>query len=169
MQLRVYDKVKWHWPEGIECPGLEAAKQHLEVILKWARREGLLSEYGLFVYESDTVGDDDSITSQMFTPEGNAMMREHYSEWLEMIYYTVKPDIEVLDQVMKGTYEPPRDNYEPICLDCLHYDYLSGVGAVCTPFPGGIPKEVWTGEFVHIKPYPGDLGFQFVQRKGVAL
>ena len=31
----------------------------------------------------------------------------------------------------------------------------------CDAFPGGIPEEILTGEFLHIRPFEGDKGIQF--------
>ncbi len=38
------------------------------------------------------------------------------------------------------------------CLSCKHY--LGG--HECLAFPNQIPDEIWTGEFVHNKPWPDE-------------
>lgn len=50
----------------------------------------------------------------------------------------------------------------PICLDCLHYQ-----GSLkCKAYPSGIPEEIVKSKVDHTKPYKGDHGIQFEERKG---
>ena len=51
---------------------------------------------------------------------------------------------------------------ETRCMRCKHYiiptkDYIPK----CKAFPKRIPKEIFSEEFDHTKPYPGDNGIQF--------
>ena len=41
-----YDKVSWHYPEGKNCPSLEAAKMHFDVVMHWLESQNLLSTEG---------------------------------------------------------------------------------------------------------------------------
>ena len=48
----------------------------------------------------------------------------------------------------------------PDCLRCVHYLKEN----TCKAFPKGIPEEINFGKN-HIKPYEGDNGFQFEEKK----
>lgn len=52
---------------------------------------------------------------------------------------------------------------QPLCLDCVHLD-LKSVNN-CKAFPKGIPHEIWGLGFNHKKPFPGDNGIQFEEKK----
>ena len=45
------------------------------------------------------------------------------------------------------------------CEDCERYL----AGQTCEAFPDGIPQIVYSGEFVHNKPYDGDNGMLYVK------
>ena len=44
------------------------------------------------------------------------------------------------------------------CIECLRY---KGEWK-CEAFPKGIPRDIYSGEFDHSKPYEGDNGLQRV-------
>ena len=44
-----------------------------------------------------------------------------------------------------------KDFYSPLCNKCKNYLYDKN----CKAFPEGIPDNILTGEFDHIKRYPG--------------
>ena len=50
----------------------------------------------------------------------------------------------------------------PQCITCNWY---KGVG--CKAYPLNIPKEITDNQFDHKKPYPGDHGIQYQERKPV--
>lgn len=43
------------------------------------------------------------------------------------------------------------------CLTCKHYLGIQE----CDAFPGGIPQEIYTGEYDHREPFPGDGGVRW--------
>lgn len=46
-----------------------------------------------------------------------------------------------------------------LCPDC---QYFHGAKLrTCDAFPDQIPEEIWSGEFHHDKPFPGDRGMRF--------
>lgn len=47
------------------------------------------------------------------------------------------------------------------CLKCRHIDFGKG----CDAFPDGIPYDILSGQVDHSKPYPGDNGIRFEERK----
>ena len=49
--------------------------------------------------------------------------------------------------------------YSPMCMDCQYFH--GAEGGMCDAFPRKIPNEIWSGDFVHIKPFPGDQGICF--------
>lgn len=57
--------------------------------------------------------------------------------------------------------EDPYVDWQCVC--CKHVIELSFFGerSTCRAFPGGIPKEIITGQFDHTQPYPGDHGIRF--------
>src|SRR5512135_3092320 len=49
-----------------------------------------------------------------------------------------------------------------IASECHRCIYRLQDGLACVAFPWGIPEEIRSGQIQHIRPYPGDGGFQFV-------
>lgn len=49
---------------------------------------------------------------------------------------------------------------EPLCETCKHL-WKDEIGYKCNAFPMGIPDEIFTGEFDHIKPHENDRGIQY--------
>tara|TARA_R100000426_G_scaffold73480_2_gene51286 strand:- start:783 stop:989 length:207 start_codon:yes stop_codon:yes gene_type:complete len=55
----------------------------------------------------------------------------------------------------------------PQCFDCVHRRFGSGLllddieVGICIAFPDGVPLVIWTNEFDHRNPYPGDGGIRF--------
>jgi hypothetical protein len=51
----------------------------------------------------------------------------------------------------------------PICIDCARLNGdESGPGMTCEAFPNGIPEEILSGEFNHMKEnHPKDGGLKF--------
>ena len=99
MSSKTYDKVRWHFPEGKNCPSLDAAKVHFNVVMKWLKDKGLLSQEGL---EANDLGVDSdfAITSHMLTAQGNQVLERCYSEWVSMVHYGEKPNVALLDKCL---------------------------------------------------------------------
>lgn len=51
---------------------------------------------------------------------------------------------------------------DALSTQCLECALFRGLGE-CAAFPNGIPGDIFTGEFDHTQPHPGDGGKQFVQ------
>lgn len=47
------------------------------------------------------------------------------------------------------------------CTKCKNYIISDSYIPICRAFPDRIPREIWSEEVDHIKPYPGDNGIQF--------
>lgn len=92
----VYDKVSWHYPEGQNCPNLEAAKIHFETVMEWLKRNSLLSGEGEEIFEIG-IDADFSITSPMLNKKGNEIFKKYYSTWIKSIDYSNKIDFNILD------------------------------------------------------------------------
>jgi len=90
MPLKVYDKVSWHFPEGNNCPSIEAATRHFRVLVDWLRQHALLSPFGEAVAEQE-MGEDFSVTSEMLTEKGQALLDKHYDDWLDTLDYETAP------------------------------------------------------------------------------
>lgn len=43
----------------------------------------------------------------------------------------------------------------PICINCKYFDRKNLEKNVCEAFPEGIPGDILSCEFTHIKKYPG--------------
>lgn len=48
---------------------------------------------------------------------------------------------------------------------CRHCQHLNCGTHTCAAFPEGIPDELWWAYRGHRKPFPGDHGLQFSERK----
>jgi len=57
--------------------------------------------------------------------------------------------------------------FEKQCTRCAHIiapqfnPFLADGIMICEAFMNGIPKELWSGEVSHDKPYSGDRGIQY--------
>jgi len=96
----VYDKVSWHYPEGKNCSNLEAAKVHFFAVMKWLKKNSLLSAEGEEILELG-IDSDFSITSSMLNEKGNEVFKKHYSSWLKTIDYSKNVDTKILDDGLR--------------------------------------------------------------------
>ena len=96
----VYDKVSWHYPEGQNCPSLEAAKAHFRSVMKWLKNNDLLSDEGEEIFELG-IDADFSITSSMLNAKGNDVLQKHYSSWLKTVDYSNNIDLTKLDDGLR--------------------------------------------------------------------
>jgi hypothetical protein len=99
-KITVYDKVSWHYPEGKNCPSVEAAKVHLSAVMKWLNKNNLLSEEGKEIFEIG-VDVDFSITSSMLNEKGNDVLKKYYSSWLKTVDYSKNIDLKILDNGLR--------------------------------------------------------------------
>ncbi len=103
-KITVYDKVSWHFPEGKDCPSIEAAKVHFRAIMKWLKENNLLNEEGMEAYEIG-LDDDFAITSSMLNEVGNEILKKHYFDWLKAVGYKEyidEKDMQLLDNALSG-------------------------------------------------------------------
>jgi hypothetical protein len=100
MNIKVYDKVKWHYPDGKNCPCLDAAVLHIKTILEWLYAKNLLTDYGLEIYDLG-VSTETSLTSDMLQPMACTLLDEVYNKWLESIEYGKKPSLGVFDALFE--------------------------------------------------------------------
>jgi hypothetical protein len=96
MKIQVFDKVKWHFPDGKHCPSLNDALSHFEVVISWLQTNDLLSDYGKEL-ASRGIDSDFSLTSEMLTDTGNTILKAKYDEWLKSISYGRKGNLSALD------------------------------------------------------------------------
>lgn len=99
--ITVFDKVRWHYPEGRNCPSLEAAKRHFKFILQFLQSHGLLSEDGKSLFPDGEMEDDFALTSDIVTPEGEALLEVCYDTWISQISYTGPLSDELLEQTLQ--------------------------------------------------------------------
>lgn len=95
-----YDKVSWHFPDGENCPSLEAAKVHFDVLMDWLKSQHLLSEEGQEAMEIG-IDSDFSLTSYMLTDRGNRLLTACYAEWACTVRYGVRPSMSVLEDCLQ--------------------------------------------------------------------
>jgi len=98
--ITVYDKVSWHYPEGKNCPNLEAAKAHFKTIMEWLKENSLLSGEGEEIFELG-IDADFSITSSMLTEKGNDILKKHYSSWLKTVDCSENIDLKILNDGLR--------------------------------------------------------------------
>ncbi|MCS7054528.1 MAG: hypothetical protein NZM09_12470 [Ignavibacterium sp.] len=98
--IKVYDKVSWHYPEGKNCPSIDAAKNHFKVVMEWLRKNDLLSKEGIEVYDLG-IGSDFSINSAMLTERGNHIFEKYYTKLLKEINYNSKDTLDKLEKLIR--------------------------------------------------------------------
>ncbi len=96
----IYDKVSWHFPDGKNCPSLEAAKIHFDIVMRWLESRNLLSAEGR---EAMQVGIDSdfSLTSYMLTDKGNQLLAMCYAEWASTLQYGTQPSMTLLEDCLR--------------------------------------------------------------------
>ncbi len=94
-----YDKVSWHFPDGKNCPSLEAAKVHFDVVMHWLESQNLLSPEGREAIEIG-IDSDFSLTSYMLTDTGNQLLVTCYAEWARTIQYGIRPSVRLLESCL---------------------------------------------------------------------
>lgn len=97
IEKKIYDKVSWHFPEGNNCPNLNAAKHHFNVIMDWLNKNQFLTEEGKEALKIG-VDSDFSLTSDMINEKGNDLLSATYQDWLNSIGYSCETDTAVLDE-----------------------------------------------------------------------
>jgi hypothetical protein len=103
-EIKVYDKVKWHYPEGEICPDLDSAKTHFKIIMEWLNKKNLLTPCGKEIYEIGIDGDF-SLTSEMVSEQGNLILQKCYKNWLKMIDYKKRPDVALFEGCLRDIME----------------------------------------------------------------
>ncbi len=101
IELIVYDKVSWHYPDGTNCPSLSTAKKHFEVVMEWLQTHGFLSDEGKEIFELG-ISADFSITSTMLNKEGNLFFGDNYHNWIKTLSYSKAADLNILDDWLKN-------------------------------------------------------------------
>lgn len=97
---RTYDKVSWHFPDGKNCPNLEAAKVHFYVVMNWLESQRLLSVEGLEAMEIG-IDSDFSLTSYMLTGKGNELLATCYADWVSTVQYGTQPSVKLLEDSLR--------------------------------------------------------------------
>ncbi len=100
MSYKVFDKVKWHYPEGDGCENLETAVIHFEAVLAWLNQHNLLSEYGKKLYVLG-VDSDISITSEMLTKAGQKLLDKCYDSVLKNLEYGKIPSLICFEEYLR--------------------------------------------------------------------
>ena len=95
-----YDKVSWHFPEGKNCPSLDAAKVHFDVVMHWLKSKDLLSEEGCEAMEIG-IDSDFALTSYMLTDKGNQLLTTCYAEWANTVQYGTRPSVRLLEDRLR--------------------------------------------------------------------
>ena len=96
----IYDKVSWHFPEGKNCPSLEAAKVHFDIVMRWLESQELLSPEGREAIEIG-IDSDFSLTSYMLTDKGNRLLTTCYAEWARTVQYGIRPSVKLLEDCLR--------------------------------------------------------------------
>ena len=95
-----YDEVSWHFPDGKNCPSLEAAKVHFDVVMRWLESQHLLSAEGREAMKSG-IDSDFSLTSHMLTDKGEQILATCYAEWASTVHYGTRPSVSLLEDCLR--------------------------------------------------------------------
>ncbi len=77
MNTIIYEKLKWH-ADNKEV--YDIVKQQYKALMNWLKRNDLLSDDGKQTYKAK-VGLDSSLTDDMLTEEGKALMDKCFEDW----------------------------------------------------------------------------------------
>lgn len=50
---------------------------------------------------------------------------------------------------------------QPLCMNCVHFNFENETGNTCTAFPAGIPSRILNNQADHRREYAGDNGIRF--------
>ncbi len=95
-----YDKVSWHFPDGKNCPSLDAAKVHFNVVMHWLESRNLLSAEGREAMQIG-IDSDFSLTSYMLTDKGSQLLATCYAEWASTVRYGIQPSMRLLEDCLR--------------------------------------------------------------------
>lgn len=97
----VYDKVSFHYPEGIGCSSLDDALKHFRAISQWLKANALLSAMGEEVLDLG-LDEDFAIDSRMLNARGNKVLSKFYDAWLDTVVYGQTPSMQILENGLKS-------------------------------------------------------------------
>lgn len=99
----VYDKVKWHYPDG-NAPNVAVAKQHFAAALRWLAKNHMLTSQAERLLKMDAdfewewssdfreIPNDFALTSDLLTSAGNSCLQKCYRGWLRNLSYSTPPN-----------------------------------------------------------------------------
>lgn len=107
--VKVYDKVKWHWPQGKAngCTSLAVGKRHIECAMNFLKKHKLLSEEGEAELHRGKVSPDFALTSETVNHEGNVFLKRYYGKWCSGVSYNAPPDDLFLLKSLKSSTNSP--------------------------------------------------------------
>jgi hypothetical protein len=101
-EVEVYDSVWAHWPvakqDGVKT--VEQAKNHLDVVMRWLDKHGLLSEKGAQAIASGSVPKTFQLDSGMVGEKGRRLLSAAYFDWLGSVRYGKEPKTDKLDKAL---------------------------------------------------------------------
>ena len=108
--FKIYDKVSWHYPEGKDCPSIEAAKRHINFAMRFLEAHDLLSEDGKDLFSGGKVDDDFALTSDVVTSDGEALLSKGYRKWLGQISYQGRLSAELFENILNGIRKSKKES-----------------------------------------------------------
>ena len=109
--ITVYDRVRWHYPEGRGCESMASALRHFETLMGWLARHELLSEEGCEAM--DCINSQFALTSELVTARGRRLLDRYYQTWLAQIDYDASISMDRWDRWLESIdtvniVKPPR-------------------------------------------------------------
>lgn len=100
--MKVYDKIKWHYPETSVFQNKEQAIAFFQQVMNWLSEHHLLTEEGEELKDVSLSGEDFSLHERMLNERGIKLLNTCYEAWSERCIAESRIEFSALeDQLIK--------------------------------------------------------------------
>ncbi|MCL2383035.1 MAG: hypothetical protein FWC79_02510 [Oscillospiraceae bacterium] len=88
MELKIYDKAKWHTEDAAHPIPKVIVHSYFKTIFDWLNYKNMLTNDGI-----EALGEYDSLNSDMLTQEGNLFFGQYYNELSQIMHTASEKEI----------------------------------------------------------------------------